>query len=493
MASSANLRIALTMFLTVLICTGCHHPHAWQPVPHAPSIQQPKADFSLVWDKEDANGAPLNPYWGLEKTQNEIPPREVSQHPYPCELDPYSNSCTENKGLVLDPPRFPNDIICKVGNPSAKFNGHADWMVASQLGCAQWEDQSADADYNFQLFPPDRLRSIVTKNNDQSIGTEFDYFETIVNSGIPFWTQLRSEVQRENDDQRSHEPEIRQLLNPSKPGVNPRVAVVGLFGVDCEHGCKSEIHPVLAFAIETNATADDDTWVMFVRNWGDEGFCSRYRHFVEFPNNTISLLLFDDGTSVGPTIITDKTRMFASGTVPIDFPVISYWQAHGPVISFSLPDPVQTRPYLELEVHFKWKTFTAPSCAPTLPRLVRAESIEQSLDAETYLRNITRKAIGETPESARLFEEVKPKPTASLVEVAAPSSIGVQIFVPPSQPSVRKLAKLPIDPDETTRNTKNLRSVCKAYKNQLPLYQGQDISSQLCNEQKLSKELQTNQ
>ena len=246
-------RYSLVLIACVIIVTSaCHRPHAWQPVPHAPSIEQPKEDFTLVWDHEDANGAPLNPYWGLEKTQNQIPPREESHHPYPCERDPYSASCTENRGLVLDPPRFPNSIVCKVGNLGAKFNGHADWTVASQHGCAEWEDQSADSDYNFQLFPPDRYRSVVTKNNDHSIGLEFDYFETIVNSGLPFWAGLRTEVQRENDDQRSHRPEIGKLLNPSNPNVDPRVAVLGLFGVDCEHGCKSEIHPVLAFAIETN-------------------------------------------------------------------------------------------------------------------------------------------------------------------------------------------------------------------------------------------------
>ena len=82
----------------------------------------------------------------------------------------------------MDPPQFPNSVICKVGNPWVKINGHADWIVATQHGCANWEDQSADGDIIFGLFPPDRYRSILTKNNSQFVGLEFDYYETIVNS-----------------------------------------------------------------------------------------------------------------------------------------------------------------------------------------------------------------------------------------------------------------------------------------------------------------------
>jgi len=142
---------------------ACYRPHAWQPIPNAPSIQQPKEDFTLVWDKEDANGGPLDPYWGLEKTQNEIPPREQGQPPYPCELDPYAKPCTENKNIVKDAPLFPNGVICKIGNLTAPFDGHADWIVATQQGCVDWEAHTPDNDYNFRLFPPDPRRSGLTK------------------------------------------------------------------------------------------------------------------------------------------------------------------------------------------------------------------------------------------------------------------------------------------------------------------------------------------
>jgi len=477
---------------TILTCSACHHPHVWQPVPHAPSIQQPKDDFTLIWDKEDANGGPLNPYWGLEKTQNELPPREQGQRPYACEPDPYSDACTENRGLVMDPPQFPNSIVCKVGNLGAKFNGHADWIVASQHGCADWEDQSADGDYNFRLFPSDRYKSILTKNNAQFVGLEFDYYETIVNSELKLWTDLRSEVQKENDDQRSHQQEISRLLNPSNPSVNPRVAVTGLVGVDCEHGCKSEIHPVLALAIETNQEPNDNTWVLFVRNWGDEGFCSRYRHLVEFPNNVVNILLFDGTDSEGPSVLPEKTHMFVSKGATIDFPVISYWQSHGPVLSFTLPDPVQSQAYVEFEIHFKWNKFSAPSCATPPPTLARTTSPQESLGAEDYLQNIRRQLI-EQKRMAPVVGEVAPRAVMTLAEVAVPEKIALQSFTPPSKRAIaQKPVRLATDKNQATRNIKNVQALCQAYNNHLPPYQGRELSPELCNEGKLKKQLELN-
>src|SRR5262249_30697128 len=36
---------------------------------------------------------------------------------------------------------------------------------------------------------------------------------------------------------------------------------------------------------------DNDTWAFFVRNWGDEGFCSARQKFVSFPNNQYTFRL----------------------------------------------------------------------------------------------------------------------------------------------------------------------------------------------------------
>jgi len=489
-------RCSLLFLGVLLISLGCRQPRSWQVVPNAPSIEPPKEDFTLVWDKIDANGSPLDPYWGLEKIQNEIPPRKQGSPPYPCELDPYAAHCTENPTPVQDLPQFPNSLICTVGNVQAKIHGHADWVIASQQGCVDWENQSSDYDYNFRLFPPNRLRSGLTKNNDNFIGLEFDYYESIVNARLPFWQDLRVEVQRENDDQHSHEPEIRKILHPSDPNTDPRAVVLGLFGVDCEHGCKSELHPVLGFAIETNPDPNDDTWVLFVRNWGDQGYCSRYRHLVDFPNNQVSILLFDDPGSDGPTVIPEKTRMLDSEGSGMTFPALSYWQGRGPVLTFNFPPPEQKQVMAEVEIHYRWNKFQAPSCTPPPPALtMRAATPQPPQTAEEYLAELHRKLRAEKPEKMKAMLAVKEKPEFAMVEVTKPAALTVTAFTPPAKPTTKAPKPSPLAQDlrKAHRDVFDIQSLCAANQNQLPAFQGKDLSDKLCNQSKLQKEFQRTQ
>jgi hypothetical protein len=496
------------LFLCVLCVStnvACHRPHAWQPIPNAPSIQPPKEDFTLVWDKEDANGGPLDPYWGLEKIQNEIPPREQGQHPYPCELDPYAGKCTENKGIVKDAPLFPNSVICKIGNLTAPFDGHADWVVATQQGCVDWEGHTPDDDYNFRLFPPDPNRSGLTKNNGQFIGLEFDFAETLVNAQLQTWTEVRDEVVQEDNGQDSRQAEIGHWLNPSsteKPPVNPRAAVVGIFGLDCEHGCKSEVHPVLAFAVEIKADPNDDTWVLFVRNWGTGGYCSQYRHLVNFPNNQLSILLVDDPGSGGATLIPGTSQMFATPGSNIAFPTVSYWQGHGPVVTFTLPSPEQTQAYAELEIHLRWNNFVAPACGKPPVGLAKRRAVaapNEAESAEDYLSQAEQQ-LGERDAAEKVsFRKAmasKKKLTPALVQVPVAAEERVLPSFTPLTASAKSKAAAPAltaDKAKSEHDVNYILELCKADQGKLPPYRGQDISAQLCDQKKLNKQLQKDQ
>jgi hypothetical protein len=57
--------------------------------------------------------------------------------------------------------------------------------------------------------------------------------------------------------------------------------VMGLYGVDCAHDCGAELHPVYALAIHVNNNLLDDTWAIFVRNWGDEGYCGSHEEEID--------------------------------------------------------------------------------------------------------------------------------------------------------------------------------------------------------------------
>lgn len=486
-----------SLLLLMVTALACHHARSWQVVPNLPSIDPPKEDFTLVWDRNlDANGGPLDPYWGLEKIANQIPPREEGQPPYPCELDPFSAACSENRPIIQDLPLFPNSVICGVGNLQAKIHGHADWIVGSQRGCIQWEDQSPDGDYNFQMFPPNPNRSVLTKNNGGFIGLEFDYYETLVNAQSPFWQKFRTEVEAEDNDQRSHQPEIRKILRPAPqdPSINPRAMAVGLFGVDCEHGCKSEIHPILALAIETNDDPNDNTWMVFARNWGDQGFCSQYRHMVDFPDNKMSVLLLDDGNSHGATLIPEKTKMFASTGSGIPFPITSYWAGRGPVLTFSFPAPEKKRALVEMEVHYKWDKLAPPSCEAPTPKLTPRQSIRfsearvQPEDAEDYVAQLQRNLRREKPAFHEEFLRAQTKAAAPLMtEVATPSVRALSTFTPPSRVPKIKPIQLPTDGNKRQRDAANIQMLCSYYSNHLPPFNGQDLSAQLCDQKKLAQ------
>ena len=53
--------------------------------------------------------------------------------------------------------------------------------------------------------------------------------------------------------------------------------LTGMFGLDGEHGLKSELHPLYAMATlrdDFENSPSDEAWLIFVRNQGDEGYCS---------------------------------------------------------------------------------------------------------------------------------------------------------------------------------------------------------------------------
>jgi hypothetical protein len=485
---------------------SCRQHHPWAQVPHAPSIQQPTKDFTVVWDKEDANGYPLDVIWGLEKiNKGEIPPREVAQHPYPCERDPYREGCVENGGLVVDPPlRFPNGVFCRVGKLGGGFDGHYDWVVASQQGCVDWEHKAEDGDYNFRLYPYNPRMSGLTKNNDLAennerfIGLEFDYYETVFQSQLPFWKSLQAEVEREDNDQQSLRPQISKLLNPSHPEINPRAMVIGLFGVDCEHGCKSEIHPVLALAIETKASQDDDTWVLLFRNWGNGGFCSGYRHLIDFPDNQLSILLFDDPGSQGPQVT--KAEMYVPQGSGIEGPKVSEWQGRGPVLTFTFPPGSQKLVYAELEIHLKWGKFNPPSCRISpAPLAARPATPSPPQTSEEYLQQLHREVAKKS--RAVAIQVFRPagvpgaKALAQPLAVTLPQNFAIEKFAPRPQPAKRAVHVPVLRPDKEklARDASLIQRLCKHYNNQLPPFQGRDISSQVCNQKKLGKLVRTAQ
>ena len=49
------------------------------------------------------------------------------------------------------------------------------------------------------------------------------------------------------------------------------------------------MHPVHAMAIRVQDNPSDEVWAIFVRNWGNEGFCSDGQHFLPLTSFTFGL------------------------------------------------------------------------------------------------------------------------------------------------------------------------------------------------------------
>src|SRR5579872_3354458 len=137
--------------------------------------------------------------------------------------------------------------------------------------------------------------------------------------------------------------------------------VIGLMGLDQEHDGHSEIHPVFVLAIHVSDDPYDDTWAIFARTQGNEGWCSSEMHFANFTDDTVILQL-PRPTSVAATIVPTvgtKTQFFGStSNVTVD---VSPGANQDTYITFHLRPPSRDDGiYADGELHMNWGT-TAPA------------------------------------------------------------------------------------------------------------------------------------
>jgi hypothetical protein len=149
-------------------------------------------------------------------------------------------------------------------------------------------------------------------------------------------------------------------IDPGKDGAaaqrifdSPAI-VIGMFGLDSEHGAYSELHPVYGLAIRTNSDAGHvgtDDWVFLVRNWGNEGYCAdgdlpvpeltSLSFFIKRPN-----AIGDDPAS--PTALNELYSTNDNNSVAVSF------VPGGAVITFDLGAP-QARTLYSGHVQFHWQ------------------------------------------------------------------------------------------------------------------------------------------
>lgn len=439
MRAHQALRLAGVVFFCVGL-TGCflwRRPQPWTPNPiHNPA--QAPGEFNVLWDQEDVNGFPSNPYWEAQtpRYQSTLPPLTAPQYascveqPYlTAPVQPGQDACTVQDTVIDTPDEFPN-VLCFFYLDS-KVHGHVDWTVASTGGYVSWLNLADDWDYDFRLIPrqqtapPQQDRGITTNNNHVGDGSTPRYIEMEFASSevadqfrTPWWQGMSQLVDPLNL------PALNKYIHPSDPTQSPFAVTVGLFGLDCEHDCRSEYHPVYAMAIQLDENPNNNVWAIFVRNWGDEGFCSSLNHELNLTDQKMSLLLpwpGAKGLKAEVQQISPRAMLPTMGLLQD-----ANGQGEGALATFSLPKPSE-RVVLEVVLRLQWKGGAAvrppAATSPSLAASGLHPADEGEQDAERFLHNL------ETAAGIKKPPVVSPMAAAAAGRTATqPTKLKVQLY-----------------------------------------------------------------
>lgn len=360
------------------------------------SEAQVQAPLNLVSDFQDVNGFEFNPRWAWQITNTGVPdPNQL------CFKDGKFQGCTTD-ATELDEPRFPNSATCAFGEGTGT-KGHINWRPATYTGRIDWGEYAIDGDYCLELTPPNDNGLTAHR---KALHVEFDASETVRYFNTSWWKKFRSVVGTRISGTGKEEKEFIKGM---------RAIVIGRLNLDCVHGCYTELHPVYALAINVETKVDsgngtvDEVWAIFVRNWGNQGWCSHKQHYLNLePNgNKLSLLLpWGPDTPTGPAalsyeVLTDHTK-FLANSAQASGPEYSIAGTQGILVSFNLPR-AKDKARVHGELHLRWrfpKTIAEQpsSAAAAVPSTATATSSTEPQKEEVEER-LLLEALGEEGKS----------------------------------------------------------------------------------------------
>lgn len=226
--------------------------------------------------KFDYNLFPLNPNWQY-KLVNGKAPWTYAQCPLSDNPADWKNSRTCTSQYL----HFNNGQIgCT--NIFNRHGGHMNWFPVTEVGIVNFIDHSpsyADDDYNFYLQSPDSSLYLGSDGPpaNQNLALEFDsdeFPDHVDDDYDIWWNHFHDAVDNSQSEARAK--------------IKDKLAIVtGMAGIDIGHDeantWTSELHPVFGMFILTDeqesinpdgSVAMNDTWSFFIRNLGDEGYCS---------------------------------------------------------------------------------------------------------------------------------------------------------------------------------------------------------------------------
>jgi len=387
-STTTRSSVALVALLATLLLCACPKKEWHYAPPPAPA---PTKDFDAQFGATtlDPNGSARDVDW-----HTHIP------NPDSCNNgQPYTPACTQNP-IFQDQPDLRHQAFCFIGkltspSPYQSFFGHADWMVAQYNGSIGWFNFGDDFDYDLFLIPGS-ARGITTNNNHltdnnspQYIEMEFDSGETDAAFTKGWWNDFKT-LGEANDDRDA----LAKLFHPGQTTLACGSAV-GIFGLDCDHGCRSELHPIYGLAIQRTEKADDNEWSILARNWGTGGYCSQYND--ELAETNISIVLpYTSSQPPTQAEVVDFAPAANDSTAKIGCPTL--WFKDGQtVVNLTLPPPEQ-QAVAAFSLKLQWPAgaepvaCTQPAASPHALMALAAEHAATPANGEDYMGALLRTA-----------------------------------------------------------------------------------------------------
>ena len=354
-------------------------------------------DFDVLGTTFDPNGFLLNPHWSWQQkpgNQGKIPDTSMC-HEFsvrnttlgvPNEFkDPSFADCTDQADTnSVDRPIDLNATICNYGTVpylGSTFAGHVNWFPVTVEGNSFWGDQGVDDDNTF-TFISGQAGDPLSVNGRHGLHVEFDSDETTDNFTSAAWQPFKDAVHQGDNAKAQQFFEGHTILT-------------GMFGLDGEHNLKAELHPLFAMATRRNAlenSAADESWLIFVRNQGDEGFCSSNIWQAGFEDYTFRLPWRQGMASVD----VDRGKTQFTGTDGASGPVVTALPPPAPnagvFVTFHLGPPVNgssvievpaSRPFINGALHLIWsKGSSTPGATAAVTARPAAANLEEAGDTE---------------------------------------------------------------------------------------------------------------
>jgi hypothetical protein len=321
-SSLSSGKIACAVSLAGVAFLGCppDRPVTVCAVPSPPSERA--AQLNPTWDRLDENGVAFSPRWAVQGTAPEgplcLPDPDADEV---CGKFPKSGGVPQGRPVCNalakeEPPvsDIAHGVVCGIGRGLAFFSGHLNYLPASYRGLIWFENHAwPDDDVDFDLLPLERedglwrlrRRGLTTQRRlKKGLIPDGDLDSRLRAKGLDYVLHVEAKAS-ESIDQfreewwnafRTQGKEERSGMVRGYPAV-----VTGLLGLDAEHGAFTEIHPAHAVAIQTSCGVPDDTeagayvdtWRFFVRNHGNEGWCSQWslQHMLDPVSGVFTLAL----------------------------------------------------------------------------------------------------------------------------------------------------------------------------------------------------------